>query len=367
MAEPVRFALVGAGGIAQTYAQALESCDAARLVAVADIRAEAARALAERFDCPHFDGYRSLAEQGPPYDAVIVCTPPNTHEEISVPFLQRGTHVLCEKPFALDAASARRMLDAARHGSVRLTMASKFRYVDDVVRAKSIVASGILGEIILFENAFTSRVDMAARWNADPAVSGGGVLIDNGAHSVDLMRYFLGPLADVQVIEGKRVQGLSVEDTVRIFVHSSGGVMGSIDLSWSISKELDSYLSIYGSQGTVLVGWKESKYRQISSRDWVVFGRGYDKVQAFRSQIINFARTLRGEDLLRITAEDALASVEVIEAAYQSLRQQHWTNITPPVGQISNLPPPGRLETCPTEGKRNGKNGSSAVRAIALS
>jgi predicted dehydrogenase len=122
--------------------------------------------------------------------------------------------------------------------------------------------------------------------------------------------------------------------------------MGSIDLSWSISKELDSYLSIYGSHGTVLVGWKESKYRQICSRDWVVFGRGYDKVQAFRSQIVNFARTLRGEDLLRITAEDALASVEVIQAAYQSLRQQHWTSIAPP-----------------PERERNGKNGSPAAMA----
>ena len=56
--------------------------------------------------------------------------------------------------------------------------------------------------------------------------------------------------------------------------------MGSIDLSWSINKELDSYINIYGSHGTICVGWKESKYRQPSSRDWVVFGKGYDKVQA---------------------------------------------------------------------------------------
>jgi predicted dehydrogenase len=339
MAEPVRFALVGAGGIAQTYAQAFEGCDAARLVAVADVRVEAARALAERVGCAHVSAYGGLLGQGPACEAVIVCTPPNTHEEISVAFLQEGIHVVCEKPFALNSGSARRMLDAARDAGVRLTMASKFRYADDVVRAKTIVASGILGEIILFENAFTSRVDMDGRWNADPAVSGGGVLIDNGAHSVDLMRYFLGPLADVQVVEGKRVQGLAVEDTVRIFVHSAGGVMGSIDLSWSISKELDSYLSIYGSHGTVLVGWKESKYRQSASRDWIVFGKGYDKVQAFRSQIVNFARTLRGEEMLRITAEDARASVEVIEAAYRSLRLQHWTSIAA------------------AERERNGRNG----------
>jgi predicted dehydrogenase len=327
MTEPVRFALVGAGGIAQSYAQAFEECACARLVAVADVRAEAALALAERFGARAYASHGELADHRAHFDAVIVCTPPNTHEAITLAFLERKKHVLCEKPFTLDSASARRMLRGAEQAGVLLTMASKFRYLDDVVRAKSIVTSGILGEIILFENAFTSRIDMAARWNADPKVSGGGVLIDNGAHSVDLMRYFLGPLADLQVIEGKRVQGLPVEDTVRIFARSAGGVMGSIDLSWSINKELGCYLNIYGSHGTVCVGWAESKYRQASSRDWIVFGKGYSKVQAFRSQLENVARSIRGEDLLRITGEDALASVEAIEAAYQSLKQQHWVNV----------------------------------------
>lgn len=326
MDNRVRFAMVGAGGIAQTYAQAFERCEAARLVAVADVRAEAARALAQGFDCPSFESYQAMAEETQ-IDAVVVCTPPVTHPEVCNYFIERKAHVLCEKPFAIDAASARGMAEAARRAGVKVTMASKFRYVDDVVRAKSIVTSGILGEIILFENAFTARVDMAPRWNSDPKVSGGGVLIDNGAHSLDLTRYFLGPLADVQVVEGKRVQGLAVEDTVRIFVRSAAGVMGSIDLSWSINKELDSYINVYGSHGTVSVGWKESKYRQSSSRDWVVFGKGYNKVQAFGSQLDNFARSIRGEEMLLITAEDALASVEAIEAAYRALRQEHWTHV----------------------------------------
>jgi predicted dehydrogenase len=264
---------------------------------------------------------------GTKLDAVVVCTPPTTHPEITQYFLERKVHVLCEKPLSVDLDSATRMVQSAARAGVRLTMASKFRYVEDVIRAKSIVTSGILGEIILFENAFTSRVDMSARWNSDPSISGGGVLIDNGAHSVDLMRYFLGPLAAVQVVEGKRVQGLPVEDTVRIFVRSVSGVMGSIDLSWSINKELDSYINIYGSNGTIMVGWRESKYRQSSSRDWIVFGKGYDKIQAFRSQLNNFARAIRGEEMLLIGPEDALASVEVMEAAYRALRRDHWINV----------------------------------------
>jgi predicted dehydrogenase len=322
----LRFGIVGAGGIAQAYAQAFDGCTAARIVAVADVRPEAARALAERVGGQAYESHAAMARRAR-LDAVIVCTPPATHPEICQFFLEREVHVLCEKPFTIDVRSARRLVETAERVGVKLTMGSKFRYVDDVIRAKSIVTSGILGEIILFENAFTARVDMSARWNADPAVSGGGVLIDNGSHAVDLMRYFLGPLVDVQAVEGKRVQGLAVEDTVRILVHSEGGVMGSIDLSWSINKELPSYVNIYGSHGTITVGWKESRYRQSSSSDWIVFGRGYDKVQAFRSQLVNFARAILGREMLLITAEDALASVETIEAAYRSLRQTQWTAV----------------------------------------
>jgi predicted dehydrogenase len=333
MREKLRFAMVGAGGIAQAYAQAFEGCSEAQLVAVADTRASASEALAAGLGCLHFDSYETMAEQAQ-FDAVIVCTPPNTHQDISFFFMERRIHVLCEKPLSIDVESARLMLDAAQRFGVYLTMASKFRYVEDVVRAKSLVTSGVIGDVILFENAFTSRVNMSSRWNSKPAISGGGVLIDNGTHSVDLMRYFLGPLAEVQVVEGKRSQGLEVEETVHIFVRSTGGVMGNIDLSWSISKEQENYLSIYGSEGTIKVGWKEAKYRKSSDQEWVVFGRGYDKVQAFRSQLNNFSRAIEGCEPLLITPEDALASVEVVEAAYAALRQSQWIT----VGRTLNAP-----------------------------
>jgi predicted dehydrogenase len=324
--QTIKFGLVGAGGIAQAYAQAFEQTECAELVAIADIRPEAAAAMAEVAKCPAFTTHQEMLKQVD-LDAVVMCTPPSTHPEICIDLVRQGKHVLCEKPFSIQVNDAIAMKAAAQAAGVLLTMASKFRYAEDVIRAKSIVESGILGEIVLFENAFTARVDMSNRWNADPSISGGGVLIDNGTHSVDIMRYFLGPLADIQVIEGKRIQGLPVEDTVRIFAHSDSGVMGNMDLSWSINKELDYYLRIYGSNGTISVGWKESKYRQSSSQDWVVFGQGYNKVQSFRSQIENFSMAILKQEPLLITVDDAIASVEVIEAAYQSLHQDHWTPI----------------------------------------
>lgn len=325
--QVIRFGLVGAGGIAQAYAQAFRDLRIARLVGVADVNADAARKLASQIGCRHYISYEEMASEWP-LDAVIICTPPSMHPEIATYFCNRKVHVLCEKPLSIDVSSAELMLDTAQRNSVKLTMASKFRYVEDVVRAKSIVRSGILGDILLVENAFTSRIDMSQRWNSQRDISGGGVLIDNGTHSIDIMRYFLGPLTDVQVIEGVRGSGLGVEETVQMFVRSRDGVLGRIDLSWNINKELEHYIQIYGTKGTVVVGWKSSKYRQNSSNEWIVFGQGYDKVQAFRSNVVNFCGAIRGEEALLVTAQDAMASVQVIEAAYAALERTQWSKVS---------------------------------------
>lgn len=325
MSSKLRLGLVGAGNIARTHVDAVSHATCAEIVGVADVRAEAARQMAERLGVPSFESHEALGD-ALALDGVIVCTPPASHPEVSIHFMERGVSVLCEKPLAIDPANARRMLETARRTGARLMMASKFRYVADVVEAKKIIASGALGEIALFENAFTSRVDMRGRWNADPRVSGGGVLIDNGTHSVDLMRFFIGPVAELQVWEGPRSQGLPVEETVTLMVRSAGGVVGTIDLSWTIHKELGCYFNIYGSLGTVCVGWRESRYR-IGSGEWVALGRGYDKLQALCAQLDNFCGVVRGEQEPVTTPEDALGSVEVIETAYAALRQSRWQEV----------------------------------------
>jgi predicted dehydrogenase len=322
----VRFGLIGAGAIAQTYVKSFGDCRNAELVAVADVRKEAADAIAGDVGCDAFDSHEKMLDEAK-LDAVVICTPPATHEPIALACFHRELHVLCEKPLAMSGESARRILSAAQASGVRFTMASKFRYVQDVIKAKSLVESGILGDIILFENTFAGNVDMSGRWNSNPALSGGGVLIDNGTHSVDIIRYFLGPLAEVQAMEGKRIQHLDVEDTCRLFVRSEQGVMGSIDLSWSLNKNSPHYISIYGSNGTVLVGWQESKYRRTSDQEWIDFGQGYNKFAAFTAQIENFCDAIHGEDALRIQPHDAIASVDVIEVAYEAMRQSSWLPI----------------------------------------
>lgn len=322
----LKFALIGTGSIAQTYAQAFQTSDCCELVAVADVNEDSAKAFAEPFNAKAFADYKTLADNSE-FDAVIISTPPNSHPEIAVYFMECGKHVLCEKPLCLSTAEALKMTETAERTGVKFTMASKFRYVNDVVKAKSLLASGVLGKVLQFENAFTAKVDMSKRWNADASIGGGGVLIDNGTHSVDIIRYFLGAITEVLAVEAGKTNGLKVDENVKLLAKTADGITAGVDLTWGINKELPNFISIYGTYGTLHVGWKESKYKLNSSPDWTVFGKGYDKVQAFRSKIENFRNAINGTEELLIKPEDALASVEVIEAAYRSLNKNHWSRV----------------------------------------
>lgn len=317
------FVLIGAGGISKAYAAAFADGLPCQLVGVADIRLEAAEEVAAITGAAAFDDIEIMCAELQP-TAAIVCTPPNTHAAICIELMNLGIHVLCEKPLTISSHDARRMISAAENNNVTFSMGSKFRFVEDVQEARRIIESGKLGEIVLFENTFAGYCDMSERWNSNPEISGGGVLIDNGTHSIDIMRFLLGSVTELQVVEGRRIQNLPVEDTARLFVRNEAGAMGSIDLSWSMNKVQPHFISIYGSKGTLQVGWKESRYQLAGESEWTVFGDGYNKIAAFGNQIRNFSAAINGEEELIIDASDALASVMTMETAYAALKTNEW-------------------------------------------
>ena len=317
------FALVGAGRIAQTHLDALAELEGAALKAVVEPRQDSGRAVAEQNRCDyHADHLDPALLDG--LDGVLICAPPSCHHDIAGYFLDHGVHVLCEKPFTLTTAEAEGLVARAEQKGLCVMMASKFRYVEDVIRAKALIESGILGKAVLYQNAFCGKVDMAERWNSDASVSGGGVLIDNGTHSVDIARYLLGPLRAVEAQAGVAAQALPVEDTAHLCFRTAAGVKGSVDLSWSINNSAATYIDIYGTGGIIQVGWQGSRYKQEGSPDWVEYGSGYNKVAAFKGQLRNFIGTARGEEQPLITPAAAVASVRIIEAAYRSMKQEAW-------------------------------------------
>lgn len=331
MTAPLRLAIVGCGRIAQAYVQALARVPALRVVAAVDPDVASAQAVARQAGAvPAVPDLAAMAAAGIAADVALVLTPPSTHEALATALLDRGIHVLCEKPLATSSRSAVRMLAAARRAGRVLMMGSKFRYTPDVAAARRLVEAGAIGRVLLYENVFCSRVEMAGRWNADRATAGGGVLIDNGSHAVDIARFLLGPLARVLVQFGAQVQPLDVEDTARVSFETEAGAIGSIDLSWSLHKELPCYVSLHGSEGTIEVGWRESRWRRRGETAWQTFGRGYDKVEAFAAQLEDLVRTVQGRAAPVIGDEDALASVQVIDAAYRSARERAWCSIAAP-------------------------------------
>jgi len=317
--DPVRVALVGAGGIAQTHALAAAGVTEVTVVAVVDPDVSAARALGEQLGCPAFASVEEVSDASL-VDLAIVATPPSTHVDVACTLLHAGVGVLCEKPLALTSAHAARLAECARASGALLTMASKYRFATDVVRAKGLLASGSLGEVVRLENAFAARVGMGGRWNSDAAISGGGVLIDNGTHSVDIARFLLGPVTEVLAVPTPQVQGLPVEDGCVLLLRHGSGSLTSVELSWSTDRLTDRYIAVVGTQGTLEVGWRSSQLRTAGSPGPVEFGVGWDKVQALGANLVNVAHALRGQEELVVGIDDAIASVQVIETAYASLR-----------------------------------------------
>jgi predicted dehydrogenase len=292
---------------------------------VADVRVEAAAAMADALGCASFSDPVALAElEGP--DAVVLCTPPATHPDVAQVFFDRGISVLCEKPLAVDRHAARRMVEAADRAGVVFTMATKFRFCDDVNAVKVLAEEGALGSVRLLEIAFTSRVDMSTRWNSDPAISGRGVLVDNGTHAVDLARHLAGSLAEVLAVETSRPEGFRVDDTARLFVRHENGVDTAIDLSWSIDKSLADFVRVFGTEGEARVGWRESAWRRYGE-DWHVLGTGYAKGPAMGGALDAFCLTVGAEAPLAVTTDDALAASAAIDAAYVSLSRGGWVKL----------------------------------------
>jgi len=324
--EQIRLAIIGCGHISRSYLQACQQLPQIVLVAVCDVNPDAARSVSETYHCHWYTSYHDLLAYEH-LDSAVVCTPPVTHFPIALDMINAGVNVLCEKPFTTTLHDALKLEQAAKVKKKLLMMSSKFRFVEDVINAKDIIASGVLGDIVLYENVFCSKVSMVGRWNSVRAVSGGGVLIDNGSHAVDIARYLLGPIVAVQAQFGKQVQPIEVEDTARLCFRTASGTLGIVDLSWSIHKGIDSYISIFGTKGVLTVGWKESRYRQYEKIDWVRFGKGYDKQEAFTRQLQHFVDCLLGKDRPLMTLHDAVESVRIIEIAYKSAELSKWLNV----------------------------------------
>jgi predicted dehydrogenase len=322
-------ALIGCGRIAHSYATVIDNQPDMILTSVVDVNPEAAHAFGTSFRCNFYTSLEEYSGSDDLAECAVICTPPSDQAETACRLMRRGISVLCETPFALSSDSALKMLDVSRTFGTHLMMGSRFRYISDLIHAKGLIQAGIIGKVLVFEIDFRDSVDMRNRWNIRPEISGGGVLMDAGNHAVDIVRYLIDPIIRVRAEEAPRVQSPTVEDTVRVDLSTASGVIGTINLSWTIKNPADDYIRIYGTQGTLCIGWKHSMYRPSGALDWIRFGEGFSTLKAITRQLINLVDAVANNGTPETTAEDGFEAVRVIEAAYQSLPTGKWLSLMP--------------------------------------
>ncbi len=314
-----RVAIIGCGRIGQWHLKAYRHHPAAEVVAVADVDFDRARVMAGEVGAR---AYRSHTEMlaAETLGAASVCSVPVTHRDIAVDLLNAGVHVLCEKPLALTVAELQEMLGAARAANRQLVPAFKFRFHDEIESARQLLATGSLGKILTFRMMFGGRLDMAGTWYVRPEISGGGVVMDNGPHAIDLVRHLLGEIREFTA-EATESQAYGVEDTGKLILRLEDGTLGTVDVSWAMAVPSRAYLEIFGEHGTLLADLEGVTYKYRTWKDWKRLPNRAGLEEAFARQIGHFLDVTRGQDPV-VTSEDGMKAQILINAACETIRRR---------------------------------------------
>jgi len=184
---------------------------------------------------------------------------------------------------------------------------------------------GIIGKVIMIRNMFGGATDMSKKWFSKREISGGGVLIDNGVHAVDLFRFLFGEVKNISARIATFTQDINVEDTARLLLEMENGSFGTIDLSWSIPYPQSFYLEVYGSEGSIMVGWDTLRYRNREMKEWIEEKEKFNaEEKAFTREINHFVDCIKGKETPTVNGVDGLRALEVIETAYKSSKEKNW-------------------------------------------
>jgi predicted dehydrogenase len=308
------------------------------LVAVADVEVSRAQAVAAQYGAAVEGDWHNLVQRED-VDAVVVSVPPPLHPAMCIAALERGKHVLCEKPLARTPTECRAMLTAAAQNERVLATGFNYRFYPAIRKAREILDAGVIGELdhIRSYAGHAGGKEFTHPWVHDVNVMGGGTLLDNGIHLIDLTRYFLGEVAKVQGVATGRIWHFpSCEDNGFALLQSPTGQVASLQASWSEWRGYRFYLEIYGTRGCIramyppmltqvvrvqeLGGRPRRKFYLFPRLQVIERLRSYrwTGLQSFMQELAAFARTTRGEQTPVALGRDGLRSVQVAHAVYRS-------------------------------------------------
>ena len=339
--DRVRFAIIGCGVIGPWHARAITSIDEAELVACCDIIEDRAARLASDFGDPevYTDYHQVLASDD--VDAVCICTPSGMHGAMTVDAAKAGKHVMCEKPIETTLSKTDEMLKACREANVKLGVIFQRRTSSMWGGIKEAVDAGKLGKMVLGDaylkyyrsQQYYDSGDWRGTWDLD----GGGALMNQGVHMVDLLRWIMGPVDTVYAHADHLVRKIDVEDTACALLKFANGAFGVLQCTTSVYPGMDHRLEFHGERGTILVeGETIKKWDVAGEEDRVSTENGNSGVdikvgtaateptavatEGHTAQIRDLCRAIIDDRDPMVTGEEARKSIEIILAIYESAR-----------------------------------------------
>ncbi len=316
--RPIRAAILGCGSIARRHCEAFQT-NGIPVVAVADTSPEAARTLAKLAGpgTAVHPSAETLFNAGG-FELLSICTPPLFHAEAAVRALERNLHVLCEKPLAANIADARQIEKAASRSSGLLMVAFRHRFLDSTERIRSLLAEGVLGDVILFRNEFhSSLIPTPGSWFFQRRIAGGGCLIDTGSHSIDLFRHLFGEITGVEAVLKRRLPATDVEDSAVLLVRNRAGVAGVLASSFGSAGRAE--IEITGRLGRLHYeygGEIRLECPAANRHETIVPEPG----NGFAAEVAAFLQAIAAGTPPPVSSFDGVRVQEIIDASYQSVR-----------------------------------------------
>lgn len=325
--KKLRFAIYGCGVIARTHAAVLAEIENSELLGCADVSDASAEAFAVKYGIKKYDGLDALLKD-PDIDVITVCTPSGTHADIATRVLAADKNVVLEKPMAITSRDCDRIIEAAKKSRGKLTVISQMRSAPDVRRLRELINSGELGKIMLVElNMNYYRADEYYRgsWRGSRAMDGGGALMNQGIHGVDLVMHLVGNVTRVGSIVRTLAHDIEVEDMAVANLEFECGALGIITASTATPPGFDRETKIYGTRGYAhLIETKLVELfingRKIPCGEFISSGAATTNQlldsAGHKRQISDFIDVINGMPLEYINEYDGKRPVELIEKIY---------------------------------------------------
>lgn len=270
MTEQLRFGIIGTGVIGPTHAEAIRSLPGAALVAVADIVPATAQKLAEKYGIHAYtDAREMLARER--LDVVNICVPSGMHGEFACMAMRAGKHVIVEKPMEIRREALDEMLRVQREMNVKLAVISQHRFDPASMRAHQLVEEQAFGRLVL-GNALVpwwrsqAYYDSGA-WRGTWALDGGGVLMNQAIHSIDLLQWLMGSVKSIYAYTDTLVHRMETEDMAVAVLRFTNGALGTIAATTGAYPGVTTRVEIFGDRGSAVIEDDRLGYLHLARDD----------------------------------------------------------------------------------------------------